>query len=374
MSSIKLEGVEKRYARGSHAVRGVDLEVEDGSFFALVGPSGCGKSTLLSLIAGLEEPTAGRVLFDGADVTALAPAARDVAVVFQSYALYPHKTVYENIAFPLRMAGPRGLRRLFARGAPVDVDARVRDAAARLGIAELLPRLPRELSGGQRQRVALGRALVRRPRAFLLDEPLSNLDAGLRASTRAEIKRLHADLGATFVYVTHDQAEALTLADRVAVLREGRVQQAAPPREVYDRPANEFTARFFGSPPMSIFDARIEEGALATPAGRLALPAGAGPESGAVRAGVRAEDARVERPRHPRAPAGTAEIGLRGRIWVVEPLGAETLVTVELDGGARIVCRAEPAFEGRAGDAAAVAVDPARLHFFDPDTGERLSY
>ena len=248
-------------------------------------------------------------------------------MVFQSYALYPHKTVYENLAFPLRIA----------RTPRAELDRRVREAAALLGIEALLERKPRALSGGQRQRVALGRALVRRPRAFLFDEPLSNLDAALRAEMRAELKKLHADLGTTFVYVTHDQAEALTLSDRVAVLREGALQQVGPPREIYDRPANVFVARFLGSPPMNVLR---EGGALL---------------------GVRPEDARL------------AESGRPGAIYVVEPLGPETYVTVTLESGDRVVCRAPPQFAGRPGERVAVRFDEARVHRFDPETETRLA-
>jgi multiple sugar transport system ATP-binding protein len=355
MASIVLENVVKRYGRGPEAVKGISLAIGEGAFVTLVGPSGCGKSTLLNLIAGLEEPTAGTIRFDGEVVNDRPPGERDVAMVFQSYALYPHKSVYENMAFPLRVArAPRD-----------EIDRRVREAAARLEIAHLLDRRPRDLSGGQRQRVALGRALVRRPRAFLLDEPLSNLDAALRVQMRAEIKRLHADLAATFVYVTHDQAEALTLSDEVVVLRDGRVEQVAPPREVYERPANVFVARFLGSPPINLIEGRAAKEAIETAAGRLPLPAGRVLSPAAVLVGVRPEAARVA--------LGEARPGtLAGRVYVVEPLGAETLVTVALDGGGRVACRAEPGFAARPGDRAAVEVAAEAMHFFDPRTEKRI--
>jgi multiple sugar transport system ATP-binding protein len=351
VAAIALEGLWKRYPRGAAAVRGVDLAVPDGAFMALVGPSGSGKSTTLHLIAGLDEPSEGTIRFDGEVVNARAPRERDVAVVFQSYALYPHKTVFENLAFPLRIA----------REARAEIERRVRAAAARLGLERLLERRPRELSGGQRQRVALGRALVRRPRAFLLDEPLSNLDPALRAEMRAEIKRLHGELGTTFVYVTHDQAEAMTLADRIAVFADGRVVEVAAPRDLYERPETVFVARFFGSPAVSLLRARGEGRALALAAGRVELAREA--PAGALLLGVRPEDARVVAPGE----------GLRGRIYVVEPLGAETFVTVELEGGDRVACREEPGFAGRAGEAAGVRVHPQRLHLFDPASGRRIS-
>jgi multiple sugar transport system ATP-binding protein len=333
VAAIALERVEKRYARGGTlAVRGISLEIEDGAFVTLVGPSGCGKSTTLNLIAGLEAPSGGTIRFDGEVVNDRSPRERDVAMVFQSYALYPHKTVYENLAFPLRMR----------RAGRDEVDRAVRDAAARLGIDALLERRPGELSGGQRQRVALGRALVRRARVFLLDEPLSNLDAALRVQMRAELKRLHQELATTFVYVTHDQAEAMTLSDRVVVFRDGEVQQHATPREVYERPANLFVARFLGSPPIGVVR---RDGVLL---------------------GVRAEDARLAPPAQ--APADA----LRGRIYVVEPTGPETLVTVALASGERLICRAPPDFAGSPGEEVAVALDERRVHRFDAASERRI--
>jgi multiple sugar transport system ATP-binding protein len=242
VAAIALERIERRFANGHVALRGVDLRVADGEFMVLVGPSGCGKSTLLRLIAGLDTPTAGRVLLDDLDVTGVAPQARDLAMVFQSYALYPHMTVRENLAYGLRVRGTR----------PGTIAERIDAVARALGIDALLDRRPVQLSGGQRQRVALGRALVREPKAFLFDEPLSNLDPALRTQARAELLRLHRQLGATVVYVTHDQEEALTLGHRVAVLREGRLEQLGPPLELYARPANTFVAQFIGAPPMNL--------------------------------------------------------------------------------------------------------------------------
>ena len=242
MASVSLAGVSKRFSSGSFAVRALDLEIADGEFLCLVGPSGCGKSTTLNLIAGLEQPSGGQVRLGGRDVTRLSPRERDLAMVFQSYALYPHQDVRANLGFPLKVAGvPKEQLR-----------QRVEETAELLGITALLGRKPRELSGGQRQRVALGRALVRRPAAFLFDEPLSNLDAHLRAQMRGELKKLHETLGGTFVYVTHDQAEAMTLSDRVALMNEGRLEQLGSARELYETPNSLFAARFFGAPMINV--------------------------------------------------------------------------------------------------------------------------
>jgi ABC-type sugar transport system ATPase subunit len=352
MASITLEKLTKRYPGGVEPVKAIDLHVPHGAFVCLVGPSGCGKSTTLSLIAGLDSPTSGRIRFDETDVTALSPRDRDVAMVFQSYALYPHKSVFENLAFPLRNAG-------VARS---EIDRRVRLTADRLGLHELLRRMPRELSGGQRQRVALGRAMVREPKVFLFDEPLSNLDPALRGQMRAELKRLHEELGATFIYVTHDQAEAMTLADRVVVLSAGVIQQDAPPGQVYRQPATLFVAQFMGSPPMSILHARVTAGQLATQAGTLRLPGLEPLEGQEVLVGIRSEDARIE--------AGNAT--LSGRVDVTEPLGAETQVTVRLTGGDSLVVRAQPSFAAPRGAEVQVAVDASHLHLFDPRTRRRV--
>src|SRR5919198_663699 len=246
MARVLLKDLNKKFD-GTHAVKDVNLEIRDHEFVVLVGPSGCGKTTTLRMVAGLEEITSGEISIDGKVVNNLAPMDRDIAMVFQNYALYPHMSVYDNMSFGLRM-------RKFERA---EIDRRVKHAAEVLGIQPLLERRPRQLSGGQRQRVALGRALVRKPRVFLFDEPLSNLDAGLRAQLRAELKRLHTSLRATFVYVTHDQAEAMTLSDRIAVLDAGQLQQVAPPREIYDRPANRFVAEFFGTPRINVVPGRL---------------------------------------------------------------------------------------------------------------------
>ena len=277
---VKYEGVCKSFG-STEALAPLDLTVPDGKFLAMLGPSGCGKTTALRLLAGLEQPTDGRIFIGEREVTKLEPRHRDVAMVFQSYALYPHKTVAGNIAYPLRLR----------RAAAAERDERVRTVAELLGISELLDRTPRQLSGGQRQRVALARAIIRRPQAFLMDEPLSNLDAQLRLQMRVEIKRLQRELGATTLYVTHDQIEAMTMADLIAVMRAGKLQQLATPAELYERPANLFVARFCGSPPMNTLDGEIADGAFTHAAGRLPL-----------------ERALDQRPGEARLPAGARRV------------------------------------------------------------------
>ena len=296
MATVVFDKVCKVYTRGeTPAVDRFSLEVGDGEFLVLVGPSGCGKSTTLRMVAGLELPTSGSIILGGRDVTTLPPKDRDIAMVFQNYALYPHMTVRENMSFALRL-----------RHVPKDeIARRVDAAAATLGLAPYLDRLPKALSGGQRQRVAVGRAIVREPAVFLFDEPLSNLDAKMRVEMRAEIVRLHHRLGATMIYVTHDQTEAMTMGDRIVVMEGGRIQQAAPPLEVYDRPANKFVASFIGTPPMNLL-----------PPGVLDL----GRTTGL-------------RPEHVRVVARTGAPGeLPATVDIVEPLGAETIVHAVLDG------------------------------------------
>jgi multiple sugar transport system ATP-binding protein len=337
VARLELDRVTKRFAAGAAALRGVSLDVADGELLAVVGPSGCGKSTLLSIVAGLEAPTSGEVWIDGRAVNALSPRERDVAMVFQSYALYPHMTVRRNLAFPLEVA----------RAGRAEIAARVAEVSGLLGLEALLERRPGELSGGQRQRVALGRALVRRPRVFLLDEPLSNLDAALRAGVRAELKKLHERLAATFVYVTHDQAEAMTLADRIAVLNDGALEQVGTPREIYGAPATAFVAGFVGTP-------RIN----------LVRPEALGLAGVGVVAGLRPEDLAVSLPPAPG--------GLPALVWLVEPIGAETWVTVER-GDVRLVARAGATFEATPGTPVSLAFDPARLHWFDEGSGRRAA-
>jgi multiple sugar transport system ATP-binding protein len=339
MATLALDGIRKSFPGGVDVVRGVSFEVADGELVSLVGPSGCGKSTLLNLIAGLESPSAGTIRIGDVVVNDRSPGDRDIAMVFQSYALYPHMTVRENLAFPLDVA----------RVPRAEIARRVEETASRLEIGALLDRKPGQLSGGQRQRVALGRALVRRPKVFLLDEPLSNLDAALRAQMRGELKRLHAALGATFVYVTHDQAEAMTLSDRVVVLSRGEVQQIAPPMEVYTRPANRFVAEFFGSPRINI----VAPDVLGLEARETLL------------AGVRPEDVRVE------SVATNDGDGVRGRVDLVEPMGAESWVTV-VRGDERVVARAEPARRIHRGDEVSIAVDRSRVLWFDKTSGKRV--
>jgi multiple sugar transport system ATP-binding protein len=341
MATVTLQRLRKEYRGGAVAVRDLSLEIADGEFLALVGPSGCGKSTTLNMIAGLDAPTSGAVLIDGRDVTAESPGARDIAMVFQSYALYPHLDVRGNLAFPLQVARrPRG-----------EIDRRVREAAAMLGLEDLLSRKPRELSGGQRQRVALGRALVREPKVFLFDEPLSNLDAGLRLQLRADLKLLHDRLRTTFIYVTHDQGEAMTLASRIVVMDRGEVRQAATPREIYERPASRFVAELFGSPRINIVAPEV-----------LGLPARA------ALVGVRPESLEIIdaapsglRPSHAAAP-GVVE----GVVRLVELTGAESWVSLDL-AGQRLVARAAADFAAAPGTT--VRVRARKLLWFDAQGG-----
>ena len=344
MAAIEFDGVGKRFGPVT-VLEDLHLAIGEGEFFTIVGPSGCGKSTTLSLIAGLERPSAGTIRFDGEPVDHLAPRDRDVAMVFQSYALYPHMSVAENIGFPLKLRGAK----------PREIDAAVAEAARRLGIEALLERRPRELSGGQRQRVALGRALVRRPRVFLLDEPLSNLDARLRLEMRAELKRLHGEYGITTVYVTHDQEEAMALSDRVAVLNAGRVEQCGPPLELYRRPANLFVAGFVGSPPINVLDARHVAG--------LALPVGVSADDIVV--GVRPGDVRV-------SLASGGGGALDAEVLLIEPTGDDVWVVGRID-GQRIMGRALPDAVPAPGSTARFDLARERLHLFDRSSGRRLA-
>lgn len=364
MAEVRLEGITKRHGT-TIVIESLSLTVRDGEFFVLVGPSGCGKSTLLHLIAGIEAPTDGRIMIDGTDVTRRAPPERDVALVFQNYALYPHMTVGENLAFPLRVAGRR--TRLDRRR----IEDEVRRVAGMLGLESLLDRRPRELSGGQQQRVALGRGLIRRPRVFLLDEPLSNLDARLRADMRTELRRLHDDLGMTMIYVTHDQTEAITLADRIAVLHQGRLQQVGTPQNLYDEPANVFVAGFIGYPPMNLLDAGISGGKIMAGPFCLPLPPGeqSAKEGRRVTAGLRPEQMRIGPPSAP----GPATVP--GVVRLLEPTGTQIWVTVQVSadhGPSMLVGLADAGFKASPGDHATIAADSASVHLFDPDTGLRL--
>ena len=356
MADVELHGVSKRFD-AVRVLEALDLPVRDGEFTVLLGPSGCGKTTALRIVAGLERPTGGRVEIGGRDVTRLPPRDRDVAMVFQSYALYPQMTVAENIAYPLRVRKTDRRER----------DEAVHRVAAALEVEPLLDRRPRQLSGGQRQRIALARAIIREPAAFLMDEPLSNLDAKLRITMRGEIKRLQQRLGTTTLYVTHDQVEALTMADRVCLLQGGVIQQYAPPQEVFDRPANRFVAEFVGSPPMNILPIALD------PQHRSMVVDGHQGDGHQVGLGDRYDDC---------AAAGVTQIGVRARdlavaapgtpntwpgtVYVVEPLGDEVYVDV-LIGSSRVAVRADRGWTATIGSAVAVVVDPRRACFFTPD-------
>jgi multiple sugar transport system ATP-binding protein len=349
MAEVELAGVEKRFD-GVRVLESLDLVVADGTFVVLLGPSGCGKTTALRIIAGLETPTAGRVRIGGRDVTRLAPRERDVAMVFQSYALYPHMSIADNIGYPLKIRGMPQRDRAVA----------VQRVAESLEVAHLLKRKPRQLSGGQRQRIALARAIIRDPAAFLMDEPLSNLDAKLRISMRGEIRRLQQALGATTVYVTHDQSEALTMADRVCVINEGVVQQYASPQEVFDRPANRFVAGFVGNPPMNILPIGLDPASRAMTIAGTPVPLGdrweACAAAGVEQVGLRARDLGI-------APAG-APGTVPGAVYVVEPMGDEVYVEV-LIGESRVTVRTDRGWTAPLGAPVGVAVDPARACFFD---------
>ena len=369
MARVKLEGVRKVYGDGGHvAVHGVDLEVRDGEFVVLVGPSGCGKSTTLRMVAGLETISAGKLWIGDRLVNDVPPKDRDIAMVFQSYALYPHMSVRENMAFALR------LRRL----PKAEIDRRVKEAAAILDIEPILDRTPRQLSGGQRQRVAVGRAIVRQPQVFLFDEPLSNLDAKLRVQTRREISKLHRQLAATMLYVTHDQTEAMTMGDRIVVLDAGRVQQIGAPLDLYERPANRFVAGFIGSPAMNFVPGRIarddglrfvaDRGVLAL---RLTEPDAAllaGLEGRPVTLGVRPEDIRPVDAGAARTAAGDATV----RLDTVEPMGNETFLGLS-GPGLELTARVGPQPLPAPGRPIAIALDTSRLHFFDAETGVALT-
>ena len=379
MATIEIDGVTKVYGNGFLAVDDVSLAIGDGEFVVLVGPSGCGKSTLLRMLAGLEEVTLGTVRIDGTDVTDLAPRHRDIAMVFQNYALYPHMTVRENLGYGLKV-------RRVGKG---ETRSRVEHVAGLLGLDELLDRRPAQLSGGQRQRVAMGRAIVREPRAFLMDEPLSNLDAKLRVAMRASLAQLHAKLGVTTIYVTHDQTEAMTLGQRVAVMRDGRVEQVDAPQSLYGRPRNLFVAAFIGSPSMNLVDATIDGDTVRFGQYVVALDPGNRPAAGGgqVVLGIRPEafeDGRTASPLLPR---------LDVKAEVLEELGAETHVCFPVDASrpavetgateedeATLLATHSTLFTARVdarttaaqGDRMELAVDPARFHFFAVGDGAAL--
>ena len=349
MASVSFRNVKKAFGK-TEIIHGIGFDIRDGEFVVLVGPSGCGKSTLLRMLAGLEEITGGEILIDDKVINDVDSKDRDIAMVFQSYALYPHMTVRENMGFSLRL-----------RKAPQSqIDERVLNAARILNLEPLLERTPRELSGGQRQRVAMGRAIVRDPKVFLFDEPLSNLDAKLRVAMRAEIKALHQRLKTTTVYVTHDQIEAMTMADRIVVMHDGIVEQIGTPLELFDRPGNLFVAQFIGSPAMNVIAGQVRAGAVDALGQRWPLPPAVGAKEGqAVHYGVRPVDLRL------------GDAGLPAKVVVVEPTGAETELVVEV-GGQRLVVVAHGRPTARPDDTVHLRIDPAQVHVFDGSSGQRL--
>jgi multiple sugar transport system ATP-binding protein len=383
MAAIEMKNIVKQYGDGFPAVNDVSIDVADGEFMILVGPSGCGKSTLLRMIVGLEDITSGDMVIGGKRVNDLAPRDRNLAMVFQNYALYPHLTVYENIAFPLRLAGASN----------EEVDAKVREASKTLELDEHLERKPGNLSGGQRQRVAMGRAIVRDAQAFLFDEPLSNLDAKLRGQMRTEIARLQRRLGITTVYVTHDQTEAMTLGDRVAVLKRGVLQQLATPRELYTNPVNLFVAGFIGSPPMNFVPATVEGSSVKMPMGTVSSPEDKAKKAqgkGLLIAGIRPEHFEDASVMESGKDSGST---FRSKVDVVEWLGNQAFAYIpfeapeevqaqllqlerDLDGEAlrtQLVISLDGASRVKEGDEAEIWVDSSKIHLFDPATGENLT-
>ena len=364
MGSLTISSVTKTFG-STEVLKGINIDIADGEFLILVGPSGCGKSTLMNTIAGLEEVTTGQLLLAGEDVTERSPKDRDIAMVFQSYALYPTMNVARNISFGLEMRGVPKQER----------DQRVQEVSTLLQINHLLDRKPSQLSGGQRQRVAMGRALARSPRVYLFDEPLSNLDAKLRVEMRTEIKKLHKRLGTTIVYVTHDQIEAMTLADRIAVMKDGVVQQLGTPNEIYDNPANQFVAGFMGSPPMNFVPCEVNsDGSLAidTSSHSLSLTI---PQSSTLKAqnisrvilGLRPEMLTEPKPER----AGDSVMALEMDFDVTEPMGADTIAIGEWN-GIEILARLSPEAGLRAGKGTPVQVDLSKVVLFDPESGERI--
>ncbi|PKR54285.1 sn-glycerol-3-phosphate import ATP-binding protein UgpC [Thalassospira marina] len=356
MATLSLKQVEKTYANGYKAIHGVDIEIADGEFAVLVGPSGCGKSTLLRMIAGLETITGGDISIDGRIVNNVAPADRDIAMVFQNYALYPHMSNYANMAYGLKNRG-------YSKD---EIDRRVREAAGILQLTELLERKPRQLSGGQRQRVAMGRAIVREPKAFLFDEPLSNLDAKLRVDMRLEIKNLQQRLGTTSVYVTHDQVEAMTLADRLIVMNGGIAEQVGTPIDLYEKPATRFVAGFIGSPSMNFLD-----GTVSSDRGHVSLADGTQlhldhdvAANRPVVVGIRPEHLSITTPTNSKITA---------RVRMIEALGAETLVYLTFGSNNEgITLRMQGTHQFAAGDELALYSNPAQIHLFDRETGHRI--
>ncbi|WP_213574497.1 ABC transporter ATP-binding protein [Rhodococcus sp. USK13] len=359
MGRIRIENLSRKFADFT-AVDNIDLDIRDGDFLVLLGPSGCGKTTLLRMLAGLLEPTSGRILLDDDDITTAPARRRDVAMVFQSYALYPHLSVAKNLAFPLRVKKMR----------KSEAAERIEAVAQQLDIAHLLGRKPKELSGGQRQRVAVGRAIVRNPKAFLMDEPLSNLDAKLRTATRRELTELHRRLGATFVYVTHDQVEAMTMATRIALLNNGALEQVGTPEDVYDRPASVFVAGFLGSPAMNLLDARVHtvDGTVVASGEGVTARLWRGQADGRdVVLGIRPEHLRVVE------PADHPGVRLSVGVTSVENLGSEQVAYCEV-GGATVCVRAPRPIALRADRSAFLTADLTHVHLFDRATGRRLEW
>jgi multiple sugar transport system ATP-binding protein len=384
MAEITLDGVSKRFADGYEAVKDIDLDIKDGEFMILVGPSGCGKSTALRMIAGLEDITEGELKIGDQVVNGMAPKDRDIAMVFQNYALYPHMTVRENMAFPLKLA----------KAPQEEIDSKVGEAAKILDLDQHLDRRPANLSGGQRQRVAMGRAIVRDPKAFLMDEPLSNLDAKLRVQMRTEVAKLQSDLGTTTVYVTHDQTEAMTLGDRVAVMRSGTIQQVGRPQELYDSPANLFVAGFIGSPAMNFMPATLEGGKLKLPVGEVDAPEGVEQGAGGrLIAGIRPES--FEDAEHVDADARDRGTTFRAKIDLVESMGSEQYAYFKTEGGIEskelaelaadagadsdsadehtVVARVDAASQVKRGEEAELWVDTSKVHLFDAESGKNLT-
>jgi len=349
MATVTLEGLKKTFRGGVEAVKGIDLEIAEGEFIVIVGPSGCGKSTLLRMVAGLERITEGTLSIDGQPVNRLEPGERDIAMVFQNYALYPHMTAYQNMAYGLRNRGES--RQM--------IEAKVQEAAAALGLAELLHRRPSELSGGQRQRVAMGRAIVRSPKVFLFDEPLSNLDAKLRIQMRLEIKRLQRELGVTSLYVTHDQVEAMTLADRLVAMNEGRAEQIGTPMELYERPASRFVAGFIGTPPMNFLPAQVQEGAVWF--GEVGFAYLDRPNGTSVTVGIRPEHFILTE---------LEQSPLHGQVEMIEHLGAETYAHIAVTAGEGRHTLTVRVPEGRhveEGGQIGLDIFADRLRLFDPE-------
>jgi multiple sugar transport system ATP-binding protein len=365
MSSVKYDHVTKQFGVVK-AVNDLNLDVKDREFLVLVGPSGCGKTTALRLLAGLEDITAGSIMIGERMVNDVAPKDRDIAMVFQSYALYPHMSVYDNMAFGLKL---RKMKK-------VDIDKRVKEAAGILGIGQLLDRKPKQLSGGQRQRVAVGRAIVREPKVFLFDEPLSNLDAKLRVQTRAEISKLHQRLGTTFIYVTHDQVEAMTMASRIAVMNNGILQQVGSPQELYDHPSNMFVAGFIGSPAMNFFNVTVRQmdGATALDTGTFQVPAPSDVRD-QLRSflgqplviGIRPEDIHDRQFTPPGIEGGT----LTATTEVVEPMGSEIYLNL-VSGGQPFVARVDPRSQARPGSALDMMFDTNKIHIFNKESEQAI--